>query len=310
MLRGSVSVSIMLGLAALAVLDSGSCAWGQSIATEAMARKLATTVQVPPAVLTLDALARQIERQTGAAIHPADYLLQHKMIVKANGLSAAALLNTVSEIYGWQWREMSDGTVSIDRPTARVPDSLLAVSVALHTALPPQLQRYLGYSPAEPTAVGEPPHLVASFLTLGGAPDPNADRFPNVSSPNNVRMAHIWPAVPARLQLGKALPFAEWDEPDRTRVLESVLGETFRISRQCLYYLESQRISYYIADPLGVTVSYDYAQDGRLQGILLMKKWVDVRGAARGMAATGIMAGVGFLRRNDETKQAEPGGGK
>ena len=260
------------------ILNTGAVSsQAQTIRTDAVAHKLSIVIRVPPQVLTFEQVARLIERQTGVPIRPAEYLLPHRILLKADRLSAAALLNTLSEIYGWQWRETREGAISIDRPTVRTPTALAGVADAVRQVLSPQLLRYSGVvtapapsataakshpSPTPPPYSYEPRHLAAP-------------RFPQGEHAGDPRSQYIWPTIPARLLFGHDIPFADYDQTDRDRILECLLGRAFSLSYQQLQNVASNTGPLFLQDLPALRVNYNYRRDGVLQGILLGRSWTE-----------------------------------
>jgi hypothetical protein len=209
-----------------------------------------------------------------------------KVSVRQKGASLA-----VSELYGWQWHEVPDGVIVIDRPTARIPQSLPEVYRDIHKSLSPQLLRYLGCTEG-------------SSLPSRSEGD-LARRFPIVESPSDQRAAHIWPSLPDPLRQKKELPVAKLSDTQLEQLLESLVGQAFRASYPCLNKMSAQIVPHYVTHPLSVTASYDYTQDGRIGSFLIASRWTDITGSKRYMTGVGCGADSLHNHRSAEAMRKE-----
>jgi hypothetical protein len=115
----------------------------QSVESDAVKEKLSTRVHLRLGKTTLDKVAVALSEQTGLKIEPADYLLDREMIAQMDGISARAVLNALSELNDWKWKETPDHTISIARHLLQMPQVPVSIPRIVQSAIPKDTRAFL-----------------------------------------------------------------------------------------------------------------------------------------------------------------------
>ncbi len=75
----------------------------QTVSSSTIKQQLSKIVSITSGLTTAGDLAKELSKQTGAVIKADDYLEEHQLSVQMDGVSAASVLNAVSEMHHWRW---------------------------------------------------------------------------------------------------------------------------------------------------------------------------------------------------------------
>src|SRR5262249_49460669 len=103
-----------------------------------------TKISLTAENVTLDDLAKQIGKLTGATIRASEPIQERRVTVIVLDKRASDVLDSVCETVGLTWDYRSDGTILIGRRVVRRPQRVAEVPQALHAALPGDVRTYLG----------------------------------------------------------------------------------------------------------------------------------------------------------------------
>ncbi len=115
----------------------------QAEAVLSTAERLARKAHISSDTTRLADIMEALSAQTGLKIQAAACLRERRIVMQVDGLSAAALLDTLAELNDWTWHEVQPGVIAIARRTKPIPQQISAVPPALQAALPADFRRFL-----------------------------------------------------------------------------------------------------------------------------------------------------------------------
>jgi hypothetical protein len=141
-------------LALLVVGTAGRRGAAQSVESDVVADKLSTKVHLRLGKTTLAKVTAALSEQTGLTIEPADYLLERVMVVQMEDVSARSVLNALSELNDWRWKETPDHTITIARHLLRLAPVPASISRMVQSAIPKDTRAFLSVpTPSENLSV-------------------------------------------------------------------------------------------------------------------------------------------------------------
>jgi hypothetical protein len=119
-------------------------AWCLPVEAEAAGDKLAKTVLLRLGTTTLEKVTAALSEQTGLRVEVSDYLRERRLIVQMEGLSARAALDSLAELYEWEWREWKPDHILLMRRDTPLPREVAQIPPAVQSALSREFRRFLG----------------------------------------------------------------------------------------------------------------------------------------------------------------------
>lgn len=135
---GYVALASFLGICRLPRASA------QAVVSEDAKTKLGASVRLAAGTTTVGQVTDALSQQTGLKIEAADYLRDHMLTMHMTNVSAATVLNTFTELYGWQWSETEDKRILLNHSSLKTPRQITDIPKALEAALPKDFRRFLG----------------------------------------------------------------------------------------------------------------------------------------------------------------------
>jgi hypothetical protein len=150
-----------LGMGALllgATLGTGLPGQAQQADADPSALAIKSLVHLRMGATTVGKLAARIGDQIGLTIETEPMLVEHRILVQMDGISAETALQTLAELNGWEITHPGPGHYRIRPMSVPSPKQITDIPVAFRMALPMDFRRYLEMEEEKEEMPSIPPH--------------------------------------------------------------------------------------------------------------------------------------------------------
>ena len=117
---------------------------------------LRTKITVSLANSTLEAVLIAVSEQTGLKVTAIDSIRGHRTNAFASAIPAKAVLDSLAELNGWEWRQSNPGEYLMARARTTPPRSMTEMGIMIQRALPRDVRRYLDLETSDGELIKRP----------------------------------------------------------------------------------------------------------------------------------------------------------
>ena len=184
--------------------------------------KLGKTVHLKLGLTTVDKVMEALSEQTGLTIKAADYLREHKIMVRMENLSAAVALDAIGELNDWVWYKIKAEQILVTRRKLRLDATPAAIPRLIQAAIPKDIRVYVD--------IATPTEDLTKYVNVFDSHFYDAQRFvgDRLLGVVAVDQAAFVNSLPPEILKGDPIPYAKLTNRQRSQLLIALVFPLLR----------------------------------------------------------------------------------